>query len=274
VQHPGCTLAAYAEAKGLPVEFLRSLGLSEFKLNGIPVMRIPYFKTTGAEAVVRFRIALDGEDRFRWRKESKPCLYGLNRLGDAREITIVEGESDAHTLWLHGFAALGLPGASNWNEERDAPLLAELTTIYIVIESDRGGDAVMAWLRRSSIAPRVRLVKLQDTKDPSALYLADSEGFRAAFRRALNEAEPYQAVVNREAETETAQAREAAGDLLLEPDILGRFTAELPRAGLVGEDRNAKILFLALTTRLFGRPVSVAVKGPSSGGKSYIVEIC
>jgi hypothetical protein len=31
--------------------------------------------------------------------------------------------------------------------------------------------------------------------------------------------------------------------------------------------------FLALTTWLFERPVSVAVKGPSSGGKSHIVEV-
>jgi hypothetical protein len=32
------------------------------------------------------------------------------------------------------------------------------------------------------------------------------------------------------------------------------------------------VLFLALTTRLF-RPVSVAIEGVSSGGKSYTVEI-
>ena len=214
-QHPGCTLAAYAKAKGLPAQFLRSVGLSEIKLNGIPVVRIPYFDATGAEAAVRFRIALDGKDRFRWRKGSKPCLYGLNRLGDGREIIIVEGESDVQTLWQHGFAALGLPGAGNWNEQRDAPLLAELTTIYIVIDSDRGGDAVMGWLCRSSIAPRVRLVRLQGAEDPSALYLSCPDGFRAAFRRALDQAEPYQAIADREAEAEAAQAREAAGDLVL-----------------------------------------------------------
>jgi hypothetical protein len=249
------------------------MGLSEFKLNGIPVVRIPYFDATGAEASVRFRIALDGKDRFRWRTGSKPCLYGLNRLGDAREIIIVEGESDAQTLWQNGFAALGLPGAGNWNEQRDAPLLAELTTIYLMIEPDSGGDAVMGWLRNSSIAPRVRLVRLQGAKDPSALHLADPDGFHAVFRRALDQAEPFQAIADREAEAEAAHAREAAGDLILEPDILGRFADDLAKAGLVGEDRNAKVLFLALTTRLFERPVSVAVKGPSSGGKSYIVEV-
>jgi hypothetical protein len=102
---------------------------------------------------------------------------------------------------------------------------------------------------------------------------ADPGGFRAAFQRALDEAEPYQETADREAEAEAAAAREAADDLVLEAEILGRFAFELSRAGLVGEERNAKVLYLALTSRLFDRPVSVAVKGVSSGGKSYTVEV-
>jgi hypothetical protein len=81
------------------------------------------------------------------------------------------------------------------------------------------------------------------------------------------------AITDREARAASAHTAELAGDLVREPDILGRFVAELTQAGLVGEDRNAKILYLALTTRLFDRPVSVAIKGPSSGGKSYTVEV-
>jgi hypothetical protein len=273
----GCRLADYASEKQLPIEYLCSLGLSEINLQGTPAVRIPYFGMDGSELAVRFRISLDATgNRFRWRTGSKTCLYGLDRLADAYKagyVVLVEGESDTQTLWHHGFVALGLPGAANWNETRDAPLMAEVATIYIVIEPDRGGDALSSRLRRSSIAPRVRLVRLLGAEDTSALYLVNPTAFRAEFQRALNEAESYQAIANREAETEAARAREAAGDLVLEPDILGRFTAELPRAGLVGEDSNAKTLFLALTTRLFVRPVSIAVKGPSSGGKSYIVEI-
>jgi hypothetical protein len=225
---------------------------------------------------VRFRLALDGDDRFRWRKGSKVCLYGLNRLEDAMGagfLVVVEGESDCHTLWHHGFPAIGLPGNTNWSESRDSELLAQIPVIYILIEPGSSGEGVLGWLRRSSIAGRARLVRLRSAKDPSGLHIADAQGFREAFQRALDEAEPYRGVIDREAEAEGAQAREAAGELVLEPKILTRFTAELGRAGLVGEDRNAKLLFLALTTRLFKRPVSVAIKGPSSGGKSYTVEV-
>jgi hypothetical protein len=64
----------------------------------------------------------------------------------------------------------------------------------------------------------------------------------------------------------------AAGDLIREPDILERFGKAVQAAGLVGETNNAKILYLAQTTRLFERPVSVAIKGISAGGKSFTVE--
>jgi hypothetical protein len=64
----------------------------------------------------------------------------------------------------------------------------------------------------------------------------------------------------------------AVGDLRSDPDILARFGADVESAGLVGETNNAKILFLTLTSRLFERPVSVAIKGVSAGGKSFTVE--
>src|SRR5262245_51701710 len=68
------------------------------------------------------------------------------------------------------------------------------------------------------------------------------------------------------------QHQPAAGNLIDCPDILHRFGAEVENAGLVGEASNAKILYLALTSRLFERPVSIAIKGVSSVGKSFTVE--
>jgi hypothetical protein len=76
-----CTLETYAEAKKLPVEFLARLGLSDTSYVGKPAVRILYLKEDGSESTVRFRIALEkvpkGDERFRWRKGSKPLPYGL-----------------------------------------------------------------------------------------------------------------------------------------------------------------------------------------------------
>jgi hypothetical protein len=41
---------------------------------------------------------------------------------------------------------------------------------------------------------------------------------------------------------------------------------------VVGEDRAAKLLFLVLTSRLLERPLCAIVKGPSSSGKSFLVD--
>ena len=57
-----------------------------------------------------------------------------------------------------------------------------------------------------------------------------------------------------------------------EPRILDRFADEIEAAGLAGERRLAQLLYLVVTSRLLDRIVSIAVKGPSSAGKSFIVE--
>jgi hypothetical protein len=64
----------------------------------------------------------------------------------------------------------------------------------------------------------------------------------------------------------------ACRTLASEDRILDRLRDLLPEIGLVGEDDNALLLYLAATSRLLDNPVSVAVKGPSSGGKSWTVE--
>jgi hypothetical protein len=62
------------------------------------------------------------------------------------------------------------------------------------------------------------------------------------------------------------------GELAKEPEILRCLSEDLESAGLAGENNTALIIFLAATSRLFPSPLSVAVKGPSSGGKTYTVQ--
>src|SRR5258708_11367735 len=100
-------------------------------------------------------------------------------------MVLVEGPSDCHTLWYHGIPALGIPGASTWKEDRDASYFEGFDTIYVVIEPDAGGEGVKAWLAKSSIRDRVRLVQLGNPhKDPSELHIAcaaDREQFKAKW---------------------------------------------------------------------------------------------
>lgn len=56
------------------------------------------------------------------------------------------------------------------------------------------------------------------------------------------------------------------------PHILERLVEEMQQTGVVGEERNIKLLYLALTSRVLDTPISLAVKGPSSGGKSFLID--
>ena len=174
-----CTLEAYAEAKKLPVEYLRELGLSTVGYMGKKAVRMPYLTEDGQEGAVCLRIALEksvqGDNRFRWRKRSKPALYGLWRMDRVREAgyaVIVEGESDCHTLWHHGIEALGVPGAGNWKEEW-VEHLEGVEKVYAVIEPDEGGEALREKLTASpALHDRLRLVELGDVLCPVELHEA------------------------------------------------------------------------------------------------------
>jgi len=270
------TLEQYAHAKKLDIERLREWGLADHADKRGAYVRVPYVDEAGAEIAVRQRFELEGPNRFRWRATDKPGLYGLDRLAAARAqgcVVIVEGESDCHTLWQAGIAALGLPGAGHWRDARDASALEGFEKIYVVDEGDTGGDTIRAWLATSSIRDRAHVLEFErPLKDPSALYLADPENFAAAWAQKCETAIPWPALEAERRAKEEAATYEIAAPLARERDILQAFRANLKAAGLVGEDRNASVIYLALTSRLLKKPVSVAYKGPSSGGKSFAID--
>lgn len=278
LQHSGCTLEAYAEAKQLPVAFLQTVGLSELTYMEKPAVRMPYLRVDGTEGAVRYRLQIDKtepDNRFRWKKGTKSFLYGIHRLVDFRtggEVTLVEGESDTQTLWYHGVPAIGLPGAGNWDESRDAHHLDDFARINIVIEADSGGAAVRKWLERSRIRDRVFLIDCGAAKDPSGLHILDSEGFNDAWRERRNAAKPWASIEDAESEQDAAAAWEACADLARTPHILDRVADALEARGMAGERRNLQLLYLIVTSRVLNRPISASVKGPSSAGKSYTTE--
>lgn len=60
--------------------------------------------------------------------------------------------------------------------------------------------------------------------------------------------------------------------IALSPWILDLVAKVLRAAGLVGEERAAKLVFLAVVSRVLQMPVSLVIKGPSSAGKSNLVK--
>ena len=270
VKHKDFSLVEYAQAKALPVDFLKALGLCERRHSGQLAVLIPYHDETGTEVARRYRLSMAGKRRFVWATGSKVMPYGLERLDDARQagyIVLVEGESDAQTLWYHGLPALGIPGANTWRPEW-AQYLTGLTA-YVWREPDQGGETFARTIGQT--LPEVRIITAPEgRKDVSECHLFGDD-LPTLLQQLMAEARPFREQAAQAVSAEAQAARSQAGDLPTCPDILGRLEALLPRLGVVGESHNAKLLYLALTSRLLDRPVSVAVKGPSSGGKSFLV---
>lgn len=231
LDRPPCTLEAYAWVKKLPISLLEELGISETSYRGRPALRIPYQNADGIVQAVRFRMALEksgGEGkRFCWDPGGQPCLYGLPQLRREGTVTLVEGESDTHTSLHHGINVLGIPGASSWNDERDAPHLFSFKTIYAVIEPDAGGEAMLRALSQSILRDRIRIVRLDGFKDVSDMHVDAPERFVERWQAALDASIPLQQPASEAtSDTQAAPSSFEMTESGLYVDIHRRNTAE------------------------------------------------
>ncbi|MBM3943369.1 MAG: hypothetical protein FJ316_10705 [SAR202 cluster bacterium] len=272
----GLTLGELAQAKGLPEDFLRALGVAD-GVTGMgkerrPCVDIPYMDQAGQVTAVQKRVSLEGHPRFLWRRGDHATVYGLWRLKDIRLagwVALVEGPSDCWTLWLHRIPALGLPGASTWKEQY-GPLLQGLTH-YLWHEADGGGDGLVKAV--SLDLPQVRIIEAPTgVKDPSELYLQAGQEFQERFQALLSAARPASEL---RAEALSAEAREcfqAAQPLLDDPELLTRLADTLTALGYAGDTRPALISYIAVTSRLLAHPLNLAYISPSAAGKNAAVE--
>jgi hypothetical protein len=59
---------------------------------------------------------------------------------------------------------------------------------------------------------------------------------------------------------------------LTAPDLIGRLRAAFRLAGIVGEENNVLLVYLAGVSRLLERPLAVIVQSPSAAGKSMLMD--
>jgi hypothetical protein len=187
------TLDSLAAAKGLSLDALRENHVHATH-GGVGFV---YANADGERTGTKVRRYLGGGaggKGFSWAAGSKPSLYGLWRLeqdyaNDAR-IVLCEGETDALTLWQHGYTALALPGASMWREEW-LDLIPEGAKVFVIIEPDQGGRTVEAAVEKSALRHRASYIRMPEvTKDPNALHLASDAGFIDDFDKLIASAVP------------------------------------------------------------------------------------
>src|SRR5215211_6087494 len=204
------TLENYAAYVGLPVEHLEALSLEQYYRLGKPAVRIPYLDEAGEEALlVRSRVSLTGKPKILTRKGDKHRLYGLWKLEEAREAgyaVLVEGESDAQTLWFHGLPGVGIPGANGWNAEW-APELEGIDNLYFVIEDEAGEKCWRKLAETQEIRDRLYRVELEGVKDVCELHKRDPDRFEERLREALEAAEAWEDLSESESRKRAREAR-------------------------------------------------------------------
>ena len=67
--------------------------------------------------------------------------------------------------------------------------------------------------------------------------------------------------------------REEAEAMLKAPDLMHRIVADIGLLGVAGEKELATTIYLVGVSRLLTKPLAAIVQGPSSSGKSYLIEM-
>jgi putative DNA primase/helicase len=192
------TLAALAEAKHLPAEFLRELGLHDLSRGGVG---IPYYGPAGEKIAVKQRTALKAKDGSYWPAGTPLAAYGQWRLDRAREkgfLILVEGESDCWVLWHRGLPGLGLPGANTAKALLQEHVEA-VGTLYVHREPDQGGAAFVEGVRERlavlGFPGKAFELRLPDraggwVKDPAELHARDPARFLERLHSAITASAP------------------------------------------------------------------------------------
>jgi hypothetical protein len=273
----GITLQEYGEKLKLPADLLGTIGLTDIHYSGQAAVKIPYFDSGGQEVAAKFMVsnpASNGGSAFVWKKGVKPVPYGLWRLQDAVSkgyVVIVGSETESHVLWHHNVPSLAVTDESVRGLVECLTPLPEIRNIAVV-KNGVGSAHALRLLGGSSLKPKVTVVTLMGGHTSLASIHVQSPDLLGEPPKALSESctlEDYEAQVR---QRRAAELWESCKDLAGQPDILGAFAKDLERSGIVGEERLAKLLYLAVTSRLLNRPVSIAVKGQSSCGKSVTTE--
>ena len=198
----GCTVRQYAERTQLPEQWLRE---------GHPKLKDTkhYVKQADGEVDAvffgyppnahhgrgKFRVAIEGKDKYRYKKGSKAGLYGVEWLASekvetTRRVVVTEGESCAQTCWFHGIAAVGIPGGGVVKVLEEGHLTG-LREIYVVQEPDEVGASFPGKVEKRvrELGCNAAVIPLPlPAKDVNELHKQNPDKFHRRFQKAAKAA--------------------------------------------------------------------------------------
>ena len=196
-----------------------------------------------------------------------PQVISTSQAGGT--VYICEGEKDVESVERAGAVATCNPhGAGKWRDEYSQALAH--AHVVIVRDKDEPGHEHAAAVAASveHLAASVRVVEAAEGKDAADHFAAGHGLDDFVTVKAASVSLPSDTTATVQPESVPVEPPGIATS----PDILADFACVLHGRGVAGEDRFAKVTYLCLTSRVLKRPVSLAAKGPSSAGKSFVVQ--
>jgi hypothetical protein len=269
-----------------------------------PALLIPVHDVTGAVTTYQLRadnprVTKAGKSiKYETRARSKMALDVPPRireqLGDPKvPLWITEGARKADAAVSAGLCCIALMGVSGWrgsNGQGGKTALADWQhvsidtgrRIYLAFDSDVMTKASVhdalsqlgGYLGRRGAD--VRYVYLPDGADGAKVGLDDYLAAGGSVDDLVTSSTPQLRAAQDELAGSTPSAVTSQvhtpPSWVTDQDILGRLLRDMGVwCGFTGEHRNARLTYLAITSRILDDPVSIAVKGLSSSGKSYTV---
>jgi hypothetical protein len=270
----GLTLAELSAAKKIPLESLKKWGLADQKYKGAARVQIPFMNEAGEVAALRYRLSLNGGQRFIWRKGDRVLPYGLWRIPEFRKAgycLLAEGESDCWTCWLHDIPAVGIPGKSTFRPEWARYF--DGMTVFLWQEP----DAPKLPGKLFGHLPGLMVIPAPDgIKDLSQAHL-QGEDVPALLDRLKARATPAAVLVKAQNDARLKELQKAAAPVLSAPDPLKLISQAVKTLGYGGDPAPVIICYLAITSRLLAMrpgamPVHLLLLGQASCGKSFSLQ--
>ena len=152
-------------------EYLNQRGLTDAVLDRNQIswdgnrIVIPVFDTDGVWLFNKYRRdpAKNDGPKYTYDAGSTSQLYGIDKVQDAKEIIICEGELDSLILEAQGFVAVCSTGGAGTFREEWAQLLTG-KDLYVCMDNDAAGDNGRA--RVTSIIPSIKSIPLPPEVGP------------------------------------------------------------------------------------------------------------
>ncbi len=154
------TLKAHLVAKGYSVADLHKTGLVDQSGRDFlhAHVTIPYH-TTGNVTLIRGK---DMRGKYLTPPGQKARLYNSDTTWNAESIIVTEGEFDALVVEQLGYATVGCPGATSWQDSWN-DYFSEAKKVFVVFDNDAPGIAGAEKVARA-IGPKARIVKMPEAE--------------------------------------------------------------------------------------------------------------